>query len=274
MYVLAAHITGTPRTDDAGALDETKPADEKKADEKKGDEKKADESADKAKEQEQAADKKPGLNVIIVADVDMLHSEFFDLRARRMPDNPYQFESDNVPFVLNVLDVLAGDERFVELRNRRPYHRPLDEITERTAGARAEAEETRREFEADRDKELTKLENDYKNAEASLKAEIANLQKEGTVSPAMLQQKVIEMQAKLSVDEARKNRRIEELRKKAQNKVEEATIKLNNAVRSVQDKYKLGSVLLPPLLPLAVAFFVYFNRRAKEREGVSKARLR
>jgi ABC-2 type transport system permease protein len=191
-----------------------------------------------------------------------------------MPDNPYQFESDNVPFVLNVLDVLAGDEKFVELRNRRPYHRPLEEITKRTAGAREEAEATRRDFETARDKELSKLENDYKNAESSLKAEIAKLQKEGNVSPAMLQQKVIEMQAKLAVDERRKNQRIEELRRDAQNRIEEATIKLNNAVRGVQDNYKLGSVLLPPLLPLAVAFFVYFNRRAKEREGVSKARLR
>jgi ABC-2 type transport system permease protein len=42
----------------------------------------------------------------------------------------------------------------------------------------------------------------------------------------------------------------------------------------VQDKYKLWAVLLPPIPPLIVAFVVFFNRRANEREGVSKARLR
>jgi ABC-2 type transport system permease protein len=42
----------------------------------------------------------------------------------------------------------------------------------------------------------------------------------------------------------------------------------------VQDDYKLWAVLLPPIPPLIVAGIVFFNRRANEREGVSKARLR
>jgi ABC-2 type transport system permease protein len=279
LYVLAAHITGKPRTDDHPAPedgngdekgeknDESAKDAEPKADEKT--EGKSDKKSD-AKETAKPADKKDSLDVILVADIDMLHSEFFDLRARRMPDSDLQFDADNVSFVLNVLDVLAGDMRFVELRNKRPVHRPLDAIIGQTAQARADADAARREFE----KELAKLENDYKNAEASFKAEIAKLEKEGNVNRAVLQQKAIEMSAKLSVDERRKNQRIEELRRKAQNKIEESTIQYNNAVRSVQDNYKLWSVLLPPIPPLVVAFFVYFSRRAKEREGVSKARLR
>ncbi|MCC7086243.1 MAG: Gldg family protein [Pirellulales bacterium] len=294
-YVLAAHITGSPRTD---SLDEVNDADgkegvgdgdgdtekpvteksatdnsaaEKPAAEKSGDQKPSASTTEGTAKSEQ---KKEGINVILVADIDMLHSEFFDLRARRMPDNPYQFESDNVPFVLNVLDVLAGDMRFVDLRNRRPLHRPLEAITEKTADARSEADATRREFEKSRDQQLAKLEDDYKNAQSTLQAEIDKLKKEGSVNPAILQQKAIEMSAKLSVDERRKNQEIERLRREAQTKIEEASIQLNNAIRKVQDRYKLGSVLFPPLLPLAVAFFVFFSRRAKEREGVSKSRLR
>jgi hypothetical protein len=45
-------------------------------------------------------------------------------------------------------------------------------------------------------------------------------------------------------------------------------------VRQEQDRQKWLAVLLPPIPPLVVAFFVYFRRRALEREGVSKARLR
>jgi ABC-2 type transport system permease protein len=42
----------------------------------------------------------------------------------------------------------------------------------------------------------------------------------------------------------------------------------------VQDWYKTAAVLLPPIPPLLVGLYVFFNRRAREREGVSKARLR
>ena len=34
------------------------------------------------------------------------------------------------------------------------------------------------------------------------------------------------------------------------------------------------AVLLPPIPPLVVAFFVFFRRRAQEREGVASTRLR
>ena len=45
-------------------------------------------------------------------------------------------------------------------------------------------------------------------------------------------------------------------------------------VRQKQDNFKLLAVLLPPIPPLLVGLIVFFNRRAREKEGVSKARLR
>ncbi len=42
----------------------------------------------------------------------------------------------------------------------------------------------------------------------------------------------------------------------------------------MQATYKLWAVIIPPIPPLLVAAFVFFNRRAKEREGVSSKRLR
>ena len=42
----------------------------------------------------------------------------------------------------------------------------------------------------------------------------------------------------------------------------------------MQNWYKLWAVVLPPLLPLMVGLLVYFNRRAKEREGVARTRLK
>ena len=89
-----------------------------------------------------------------------------------------------------------------------------------------------------------------------------------------LQQKGIEFALNKQIAERRKETKVEQLQRDAQRKIEQADRELSSAVRSVQDSYKLWSVILPPIPPLVVAFFVYFNRRAKEREGVSKARLR
>jgi ABC-2 type transport system permease protein len=49
---------------------------------------------------------------------------------------------------------------------------------------------------------------------------------------------------------------------------------LNSELRARQNDYKWGALLLPPILPFIVAAFVFFNRRAQEREGVAKSRLR
>ena len=75
-----------------------------------------------------ASDKTGEINVILVADVDMLHSEFFDLRARRMPEaeSALRLDADNVTFVLNLLDVLAGDTRFVEVRKSAAGASPVE----------------------------------------------------------------------------------------------------------------------------------------------------
>ena len=66
------------------------------------------------------------INVIAIADLDMIGEQFFELRRRKVED----LEFDNVPFVLNCVDVLAGDESFVGLRRKRPIHRRLDVIEE------------------------------------------------------------------------------------------------------------------------------------------------
>jgi hypothetical protein len=50
--------------------------------------------------------------------------------------------------------------------------------------------------------------------------------------------------------------------------------KLESQIRREQDRQKWLAVLLPPILPLVLAFFVFFKRRAQEREGVAKSRLR
>ena len=109
-YTLAARITGTLPAD--ASKDFMKDADKKDA-EKKKDDKPA------------AAPAK--INVIAIADLDFIGEQFFELRRRKVED----LEFDNVPFVLNCVDVLSGDESFVRLRRKRPVHRRLDALEAR-----------------------------------------------------------------------------------------------------------------------------------------------
>ena len=92
----------------------------------------AESKADKSKDADKKKDEKPApagkINVIAIADLDMIGEQFFEMRRRKVED----LEFDNVPFVLNCVDVLAGDESFVGLRAKRPIHRRLEKIEQTT----------------------------------------------------------------------------------------------------------------------------------------------
>src|SRR5262249_32610415 len=108
-YTLAARIQGKPAPD---------PTPEKKENAK-----------DAAKEKEKPKDKGPAeIRAIAIADLDLISEQFFMLRRQKAEN----LELDNVTFVLNCVDALAGDDAFVALRNRRHEHRTLTRIEDQT----------------------------------------------------------------------------------------------------------------------------------------------
>src|SRR5262249_19208271 len=82
------------------------------------------------KSAETAPQPKP-LNVVLVADVDVFSPAFFSVRNMGLgmfEDQIGDFSVDNVAFVLNTLDELAGEKRFIEIRKRRRMYRSLTMI--------------------------------------------------------------------------------------------------------------------------------------------------
>ncbi len=288
-YVLAAQIRGklnaeTLQMSDQVA-DETPPAesgdgksagdskDDSKSDDAKPDESKSDESkpaeakADESKADEARPAKKsdPEINVVVVSDIDCLYGAFFQLRARgEDPDAEFEFNFDNVPFVLNVLDVLAGDERFVAVRTRRPAHRTLTTVTAVTEKSKEQTDKARENFVADFEKERGKAQKEFDD-------QIEELRNRKGMNQ---QQAMIEILTAQRAGQQKLDTTVARLKDKRDREIKKAERELAQQVRGVQDGYKLWAVLLPPIPPLAVAFVVFFNRRAREREGVSKARLR
>ena len=70
------------------------------------------------------------IDVIVVADADMLHAKFWaDIRIEGDQQVPTPF-ANNADFVVNALDTLAGGEELLGLRARRESSRPFDLVTE------------------------------------------------------------------------------------------------------------------------------------------------
>ena len=203
--------------------------------------------------------------MVIVGDIDCLYSAFFNLRARgEDPDEEVDFHFDNVPFVLNVLDTLAGDDSFVEIRMRRPAHRVLTKVNERTEKAREDANHEREKFSKKYEQTVAQARKEFQEMLDKMEKETGSSGQQQTIQMLTVRD---DAQRKLDI-------KLAGFKKERDEQIKDAEKTLAREVSSVQDTRKLWAVLLPPILPLGVAFIVFFNRRAREREGVSKARLR
>ena len=251
-YVLAAHLRGSAIKSNVG--------DEWAADEKPSGEGTA-EGANKSQ-----------INVIFVADVDLMSGQFFDLRAQGNED--LNINLDNVTFLLNVLDVLSGEEGLVELRKRRPVHRTLDAVEAASSDAQRRFDEKMKELQKEftdavataQDAQRTALEREQKRLDKLQQGGDVNLDEQRAAQARL--DAVTERETRVLNEKLRKleEKRDSEMRNQQKIQAREE--------REIQDGYKWKAVLIPPIFPLAVAFIVFFNRRAREREGVSKTRLK
>ncbi len=174
------------------------------------------------------------------------------------------FNFDNVTFVLNVLDELAGDSRFIDIRKRRPHHRTLARIEERTKAAKQEASDKREEY-------IKKFDEEEKREQQEIMDKLADLKKQKNLDIQQMAIQVGMMQETLEQERTAKLKQFSDEKDRDITKIETA---LKSKVDSVQLGYKLWAILLPPILPLMLAVMVFFIRREREREGVSRSRLR
>jgi ABC-2 type transport system permease protein len=246
-YVLAAHIQGKVKL---GGPDEPEdfPAG--------------------AKDKPKAPPKKPAestVNVALVCDIDMLSHPFFQLREHaEIAELGIRLSFDNVTFILNALDSLAGDDRFMEIRKRRPKYRTLSKIEEWTEKDRKSAADQKETF-------SKKVEDEEAKAQKAMEDEIAEMKKRKNVDPQQMLIEVLMRQQDLQRQLDTKTAQLSQEKKREENKIE-TELKLKKD--GVQDTAKLMAVLLPPIAPLLVAVVVFFTRRAREREGVARSRLR
>jgi ABC-2 type transport system permease protein len=277
-YVVAAQVHGARKSDKAkstGLLEQGDTGAAKSAASGGDNDKAATQAEDKsapnsdAKEKTSDATEKQtpesAVNVVLVSDIDCLASAFFFVRAQgEVEDAGISWNFDNVTFVLNILDELAGDERFIEIRKRRRQHRALVKLDEQTEQARQQATNERQVFM----KEFNKTREDEQK---KFDERIAGIEKRTDLDRRM---KAINVEMARRDGQRRLDVRVAALQQERDRKIDSIDRNLALEVRKVQDWYKLLAVLIPPIPPLLLAFFVFFHRRQAEREGVDKSRFR
>jgi ABC-2 type transport system permease protein len=261
-YTLAAEIIGP----------EMESKDEKKDDQE---EKK---DGDKQESKDENGKKPKRIHCVYVCDIDCL--EGFFLENRNMPNPKLNFRFDNVVFALNAIDVAAGDDRFLQIRLRKPQHstlRLIEQKVSRTREAELEAiSEAQREF----DEGVRVLDETAKKEIADFEKrrdEYQKLQDEGKLDTAGLaefRELQRELRVKMEVIEQRKKTERDRLQKKLDQKIARTRREGDRDIERTQNSIKIAATSLPMVFPLLIGIAVFAQRRVREREGVSKSRLR
>ena len=223
-------------------------------------------------ERKAAAPEAKPIRAVVVADIDLLDGRIFGLRTR--PDEVFGLNFDNVTFALNILDSLSGDTRFLDIRKRKPKHRTLERIEDTVASAREQADQERQKFIEQFDAAESGANAEMQKEVGAFEKKIKDMESAGDADPQAAMQAVQQLASRQRLAQRRLDTKIEQLKRTRDSDVEAVERQLGAKVRSEQDRQKWLAVLLPPIPPLVVAFFVYFRRRSLEREGVAKSRLR
>lgn len=225
----------------------------------------ADSYADPAKQPPAAEGglSKAAINVIFIPDIDMITNQFFDLRDQ-MPDfDGVRLDLDNTRFVLNCVDSLAGDKTYLNLRNRRPIHRPMERMDSLRNGMLAsmatEFNAAKKQAEAETtaaNARVKKMLDDIQSSKLDLAAKNAKIEKDWK-NEETVNKKYVE---KLQQDLARRRAELE------------------RETRTVIEQIRLFVLIWPIVIPvsliLTIGLAVLIVKTMRERTEVPSARRR
>ena len=251
-YIVAAHVHGTLPPDDLAVLKEKMTGAEDPADAQTEQDGDAAESAAKGNK----------INAVVVPDIDWIIPDFFMIR--QSGDREFLPATQNVTFILNIIDALAGDDRFTAIRKRTRAHRTLTKIDKATEDYRNKAIEEQETFAKEIEDEIaeTRKRFDEQIKKVEQREDLSQVAKEQLINSVRFREQD-KLNAELKALESRRSR-----------KVKQISYEMEQDIRTVQDLYKLFAILIPPIPPLLVALYVFFRRREAEREGIAQSRLK
>ncbi len=198
------------------------------------------------------------VNVIYVADTDVVSDFFFHLRETKQ----FKLDLDNVTFILNAVDSLAGDTATIDLRNRRPKHRTLTSVEAQT-GKYVEAANNERKNAAEDAKEA------LKEAKARLAEKVDKIKNDESLDEdSKVQQLFIAQQEesrRLEVAEANINQAKEK-------RIDTSKAVMDRLTRQVKDRYYTVALLASPIPAILLGLFVLLIRINNEQKDIAPSR--
>lgn len=196
------------------------------------------------------------VNVVFVADCDMLTNLYFE--QQEALGRPL----DNVVFVYNALEVLAGDDSYASLRSRRPRPRTLKEVRARTDEFRRLRRTEQRKAEKQKAEAL-------KQAEARLESQAKKISKDEGLG-------IFQKAQSLAVTQETERKRFENEKKKLerdlQQKIDRLKATEQRQVRNFENRVRVFAVAVPPLPAILLGLIVLGVRTINERRHISAAR--
>ena len=199
------------------------------------------------------------VNAIVIADADLIGEQFFELRRRGIEE----LTLDNVTFVLNVVDQLAGDPSFIALRKRRPKFRTLEAVEARTRTYDAKRREETRQAEATADQRL-------REAQARLDRAVAEIRMRTDIDDQTKQIMIANVE---SVENRRLSVARTNIEDEKQRQIENSRAEMENSIRGIQNTIKLLAVALPPIPAFVMFLLVSAWKLRRERIGAAPEQM-
>lgn len=218
-----------------------------------------------------------GIKAVYVADADLMLPEFSMLRADPDTVTEGRFQFQNVTFVLNCIDWLTGAIDFIEVRKHQPSFASLRMIDSVKELARTEVRQGSKFYQDEYDNVMRDAQESMDRQLQKLREEVEKLQKgsnDGKVPRAELQAKVQRFQMLQEMEQRKIDVKQTKTQRDRELKIAEIERKAADEVTRLQNRVKAAAVALPCIPPLIVGIIVFTSRRLRERENISKSRLK
>jgi ABC-2 type transport system permease protein len=197
------------------------------------------------------------IDVILVADLDMFSDYLLQMLERQVG------EIDNVTFVLNAVDSLAGDDSYISLRKKRRKFRTLTTIEALESHYRESKLSEENAAETDAQQKLAE-------AQASFDEKVRAVEERTDLD---MRAKEIMIASVKKVEQDRLSARKAKIDEDKNKRLEAAHYEMQEKIRSIHMAQKAKAVIYPVIPPLIIAILVFFIRRSRENLGESKSRL-
>lgn len=218
-----------------------------------------------------------GMKAIYVADVDLMLPVFLQLREDPNQVQEVRFQFQNVTFLLNTIDWLTGELDFLEIRKHEPSFSSLRLIEEVKQDASERERQAVQQFRAEFDEVVRGIDEENERQLAELRTKIESLRKQsanGQVDRADLQARLQEFEIKQAALERAKAVQQEKSEREMNKQAQSIRRSADMEVVRIQNAVKALAVTLPCIPPLIVGIVVFAGRRLRERESISKSRLK